>query len=242
MAAMHSTRLTMTCTRAAFGLAIGFGLLALPSLARAEDDVPFDTKIIRGLLEGIGLQRADRTDTINYQERPPLVLPPNDNLPPPVKVDAAVTNPAWPKDPDIARAKKIREQERKAASTEQIEHEATPLSPEELAPGAKNGSRAVNARRGRGPEVPGADGSKMTPTELGYNGSGLFGLLRHSFGKDDENEAAKFTGEPPRVSLTEPPTGYQTPSPGQPYGTGSRRAAETKVDNNYLSRGEMPED
>ena len=29
---------------------------------------------------------------------------------------------------------------------------------------------------------------------------------------------ASFTGEPARASLTEPPPGYQTPSPNQPYG------------------------
>ena len=39
------------------------------------------------------------------------------------------------------------------------------------------------------------------------------------FGSKDD-EVAKFTSEPPRASLTEPPPGYQTPSPDQPYGLG----------------------
>ena len=42
------------------------------------------------------------------------------------------------------------------------------------------------------------------------------------FGKDD-NQTAQFTGEPPRVSLTDPPAGYQTPSPNEPYGHGKER-------------------
>ena len=33
-----------------------------------------------------------------------------------------------------------------------------------------------------------------------------------------KEEYGTFTGEPPRVSLTDPPAGYQTPSPDQPYG------------------------
>ena len=36
----------------------------------------------------------------------------------------------------------------------------------------------------------------------------------------DEPDVGKFTGEPPRTALTEPPAGYQTPSPDQPYGVG----------------------
>ena len=51
------------------------------------------------------------------------------------------------------------------------------------------------------------------------------------FGKD-EPEAGSFTGEPPRTALTEPPPGYQTPSPDQPYGVG-KEAAAPKADN-YL--------
>ncbi len=44
------------------------------------------------------------------------------------------------------------------------------------------------------------------------------------FGKKDDEQAAKFTGEPPRASLTDPPAGYQTPSPDQPYGVGKEKA------------------
>ena len=33
-----------------------------------------------------------------------------------------------------------------------------------------------------------------------------------------KEEVVNFTGEPPRGALTDPPPGYQTPSPTQPYG------------------------
>ena len=59
------------------------------------------------------------------------------------------------------------------------------------------------------------------------------------FGSDkDEQEAARFTGEPARTSLTEPPPGYQTPSPDQPYGLG-KASATPKAENNYLTKGEI---
>jgi hypothetical protein len=72
----------------------------------------------------------------------------------------------------------------------------------------------------------------MSPSELGSKG--IFGSL---FKKDDGGESAKFTGEPPRASLTAPPRGYQTPSPDQPYGVG--KATSEKPGNNYEKRGEL---
>jgi hypothetical protein len=39
-----------------------------------------------------------------------------------------------------------------------------------------------------------------------------------SFDWFKKEEYGTFTGEPPRASLTDPPPGYQTPSPDQPYG------------------------
>ena len=46
-----------------------------------DDDAP-DVKLLRNLLEGIGLQ-GPNSKGINYQERAPLVIPPNSALPPP---------------------------------------------------------------------------------------------------------------------------------------------------------------
>ena len=58
----------------------------------------------------------------------------------------------------------------------------------------------------------------MKPSELGYKG----GLFSGIFGGPKE-EYKTFTGEQPRASLIEPPTGYRTPSPYQPYGVGKEK-------------------
>ncbi len=88
-----------------------------------------------------------------------------------------------------------------------------------MTPGLKPGTSARRASRDDGYQAS-ANGaaSPMAPSELGYKG----GLFSNMFGKDDGSEAAKFTGEPPRASLTDPPAGYQTPSPDQPYGVGKK--------------------
>lgn len=230
MEAMRPIRLTTkSCMSAAIGIALGVSLLAISAPARAADDeaVPLDTKVIRGIMESLGLKSADDAG-IDYQERPPLVLPSNDQLPPPVKSDAAANNPAWPKDPDVARAK-LEKKHGGGMTSDEVRHESDPLSPSELTPGAKNAPRTRNPSL---PDAAGADGTQMTPSQLGYTG----GLFKKLFGKDDEKNA-KFTGEPPRASLTQPPPGYQTPSPDQPYGTG--KAAPPKPGNDYITRGEV---
>jgi hypothetical protein len=45
----------------------------------------------------------------------------------------------------------------------------------------------------------------------------------------NKEEYAKFGSEPPRGDLTDPPTGYRTPSPEQPYGIGpDKKQAKVK--------------
>jgi len=233
MKAMGPIRLTTkSCVSAALGFALGVSLLGISSPARAaDDDVPLDTKIFRSIMSSLGLKRADESG-ITYEERPPLVIPSDHSLPPPQKTDAAINNPAWPKDPDVARAKLQAAHERNRDITAEMEHDATPLRPDELTPGAKTALRVRRHPNVANPSI-GSDGTeRLNPSELGYKG-GLFGLM---FGKKDEDNV-KFTGEPPRASLTEPPPGYQTPSPDQPYG--NAKAAPPKADNSYVTRGEV---
>jgi hypothetical protein len=229
MKAMRPLRLTTkSCMSAGIGIALGISLLAVSAPARAADDedVPLDTKVINTIMESLGLKSADDSG-IDYQERPPLVLPSNDQLPPPVKSDAAANNPAWPKDPDVARVK-LEKKHGRGMTSDEVRRESYPLSPSELTPGAKYAPRTRNPSL---PDAAGADGTQMMPSQLGYTG----GLFKKMFGKDDE-ENAKFTGEPPRASLTQPPPGYQTPSPDQPYG--NAKAGPPKAGNDYLTRGE----
>jgi hypothetical protein len=229
---------------AVLAIALAVALLAVPTLARAGDDdsgVPFDTQIVRSIMKSLGLKRPGDENAINYQERAPLVIPPSDNLPPPQAPGAAsANNPAWPKDPDVERAKLAREQEKNRDIQAEILREQNPLPPGQLAPGAKNQRDA--ARRPNEPPDPsgnnnGDDHYRLTPDELGYHG----GLFSNMFGGKDDQGNARFTGEPARTSLTEPPAGYQTPSPDQPYGLG-KEAAVPKATNAYATHGEMGSD
>ena len=135
---MSTTRLTNVFSAgAALGLALGAVAILTPAPARAaDDDVPVDQKFLRGIMEGLGFKR-DGEATINYQERAPLVLPPSRDLPPPEKSDAiTANNPAWPKDPDVARRKAEAAAERDRNVSDEREREQNPLRPEQLAPGA----------------------------------------------------------------------------------------------------------
>ena len=210
--------LTTKFTAGALSLVFGAAVLAMPSPVRAaDDDVPIDTKILRSILEGIGLRKDG--EGINYQERAPLVIPPGRTLPPPEKSDAVIAkNPAWPVDPDVKRKKQEAALERKRnpnIDQEMYDNERA-LRPEQLTSGPKPARTARRIESDGYKASPDGYGSQLSPSELGTKTGGFF---RNMFGKNDE-EVGKFTGEPPRAALTAPPPGYQTPSPDQPYGTG----------------------
>ena len=46
----------------------------------------------------------------------------------------------------------------------------------------------------------------------------------------NKEQQATFTGEPRRESLIEPPAGYRTPSPNQPFGVGKDAWTAPKID------------
>lgn len=221
-------------------IAAGIFSVILAAPARADDtgdDRPWDSRIIGNVLEGLGLQSPNKS-AIVYQERAPLVIPPSANLPIPERADTAVANnPAWPKDPDVARKREAARQARldsyKSADQKQRDDQR-PLSPSEMMPGASASNRAP--RVGNDPNRTAGtwseSGDKLTPSQLGYRG-GLFGNM---FGGKEE-DVARFTGEPPRTALTDPPRGYQTPSPDQPYGSGADRNAAPKATNYLESKG-----
>ncbi len=73
------------------------------------------------------------------------------------------------------------------------------------------------------PVQPGVSNSPMlSPSQLGFTG-GLFGMF-----KGNDKESKPFTNEPERESLTQPPPGYQTPSPNYAYGTGPKEPLDAK--------------
>ena len=80
--------------------------------------------------------------------------------------------------------------------------------------------------------------TQLRPDELGYQGgmwSDLVGL-GSTFSRDKPAEGAKFLREPGRASLTEPPSGYRTPSPDQPYGLNYRHDEEVYPGRSALER------
>ena len=198
-------------------IAMGVGLVMTAGAAKAgdddEDDKTFEEKIIEGIMKGIGGTNMENQG-IDYRERSPLVVPPKIDLPPPASTSAEVKAPNWPKDPDVQR-RKAAIAARKKENKDPVEA-ARILTPSELA----KGKTAAPAPTGNDPVQPGNSWSNpiLSPSQLGYNGgfSGLFG--------GSKVETAPFKGEPTRESLTQPPPGYQTPSPNFAYGTGPKES------------------
>jgi len=195
-------------------VALGLVLVAATSAARAqdgdEDDSTFEEKIIHNLMGSIGATSMDNRG-IDYRERSPLVIPPKVDLPPPASTSASITAPNWPKDADEVERARLRalSKQKKVTGSEG----ARPLMPNELAAGRTKHVAATE------PLQPGVTQSPMlSPSQLGFKGN-LFGTL---FG-GEKTESAPFTGEPERETLTQPPPGYQTPSPNYAYGTGPKQ-------------------
>lgn len=207
----------------ALALALALAMGGLATAQDSEDNEWIDTKILREVLKGIGLRRDDKV--IDYRERSPLVVPPNRALPPPQSNVAARSNLAWPKDPDVERAR----QARKQRTTQSLEEESRVLLPSELDKGRIRDGRQTVGTPGKDTWV-----ERLLPSQLGYKGGLFTGSL---FGK--EQEVVPFKGEPPRVSLTQPPTGYLTPSPAHPYGLTANKKADKKPENSFLNRGDV---
>jgi hypothetical protein len=199
-------------------VALGIGLAMASGPVRAadpedEDDKTFEEKIIEGIMAGIGGTNMENRG-IDYRERSPLVVPPKLDLPPPATDKAEVKAPNWPKDPDEQR-RKAAIAARKKANKDPLEASRI-LTPSELAQAkgkASSGGDSVDQPGGN----PGTN-AVLSPSQLGYSGgfSGLFG--------GNKAETAPFKGEPTRESLTQPPPGYQTPSPSYAYGTGPKES------------------
>ena len=199
-------------------IALGIGLVMTAGAARAqeadEDDKTFEEKVIEGIMAGIGGTNMENRG-IDYRERSPLVVPPRLDLPPPEAAKGDIKAANWPKDPDEAK-RKAAIAARKKSKPDPIEASRI-LTPSELAAGRT----AAPSRNGTSdPVQPGNSYNNpiLSPSQLGYNGgfSGLFG--------GNKAEIAPFKGEPTRESLTQPPSGYQTPSPNFAYGTGPKES------------------
>ena len=202
-------------------LVLAFGAAS----AHAEDDdedLTFEQKLMRNLLGGV----LGTGPGIDYRERAPLVVPPSRDLPPPEPGTAAINNPAWPVDADVKRRKEERKRSREARRFHSDNEDGRALRPDELELGRKAGAGRVTPGRALTEDEA---ARPLSPSALGYKG----GLFSNLFGGGGEEKPAVFAGEPERSSLIEPPPGYRTPSPAQPYGLAKEK---------YVPQAVKPED
>jgi type IV secretory pathway VirB10-like protein len=178
---------------AAIGL--GIGLVMTVSAARAGDDEEdtrtFSQKFVDGVKAGFTITNMD-SKGIDYRERSPLVVPPQLDLPPPAAAAREVNAPNWPKDPDEKRRKAALAARKKTLTN----------STHELTPAEAEAARASLAASGQ-PQPQ----QSLTEKMNNYLGG-------------TKPEVGQFKGEPERETLTQPPPGYQIPSPNYAYGVG----------------------
>jgi len=171
------------------------------AVARAGDDDSFLDKFERT----IGLKNPNTMEYgINYSERSPLVVPPSRDLPPP---QAAAPPPVadWPKDPDIRKQKEAAAKDKVVPHPDNVLESSRPLRPDEL--------NNVHGTPIAGGGTPSSSSQPDTSAKKSIFSMDWF----------NKEQYATFTGEPARTTLTDPPPGYLTPSPDQPYGIGPEK-------------------
>jgi len=171
------------------------------SAARAGDDDDPNETFTDKFLRTLGVKNPGSTEyEINYSERSPLVVPPNRNLPPPMSNAVPAAN--WPNDPDVVKRRANKNDDKPVIRQYDAAAEADrALRPDELNNVSRD-TRTVSA-----------PGEPEQSEPVNQPKKSIF-----SFDFMKKEQYATFTGEPPRTSLTDPPPGYQTPSPDQPYG------------------------
>ena len=189
-----------------------------------DDDAAMDVKILRGILNSFGLRKDG--GGIDYRERSPLVLPRSNELPPPEQ-DNPTKAANWPDDPDVKRAKQAKAAKRNPKPKIDMEEDA-PLRPNQLDPPGTSKSASIKPDNASGPSI---EKSSAPSSRLELGAKDLWSKVWAP-----KEEYQTFTGEPPRASLIEPPSGYRTPSPNQPYGIGKQKWTPEKIDRQEPAR------
>jgi hypothetical protein len=194
-------------------LGCALGSIALAGLsagvARAQDSGG-DGGIFGSVLKSLGIGGENN---IEYRERPPLVVPPTRDLPPP-QAPGSARNPNWPVDPKSADVQK------KGNQVRDLDRLPVPQRP--AAP-----SVAVS----NPPSASGSDSVAVTPPSE----PGLFGKL---FSSSEMPAGGAVIPVPTRKSLTEPPLDYEAPSTGQPYGGATPSAPQKATPESALQAGQ----
>jgi hypothetical protein len=219
-------RFSRVVLAATLGMAMVVGCAgSFAQAADEDDDELLDVKIFRNIMKGLGL-RKDEPNGIEYRERSPLVLPTAKELPRPESDTAAKKAAGWPDDADLKRAKQRKEAERKRKPINPGVDDK-PLPPNKMTEGPVPATIGSKAGEAPGKSMEGS-AAPSTNAELGSKGlTSMFGSLWAP-----KEEYTPFTGEPTRSSLIEPPPGYRTPSPTQPYGVGRDRWVAPVIDKN----------
>jgi hypothetical protein len=182
------------------GVVLGIALVTTAGAARAgsdeEDNRSFSEKIMDNIKAGFTTTNME-SKGIDYRERSPLVVPPQLDLPPPAAAAREANAPNWPKDPDEKRRKAAIAARKKSLTN--TTHELTPAEEE-----AARASAAASQQ----PLPQQTFGEKFSTY----------------FGSASKPEIGQFKGEPTRETLTQPPPGYQIPSPNYAYGVGLKGA------------------
>lgn len=222
----------------------------------AEDDDAEEPNFMSKVLGSVGLLALPGPQ-IDYQERPPLVVPPmtpysQPNVPPPSATtsrqnpwdfnnppaaetpdvqnqrppqqavilpqpvepnSARVRNPDFPVDPEVKAAAKKKKSGNRIVSRalDDPVYSGRTLRADEL------NTRAAATKKSSGTN-PNANDAQSTIQELGVPS---IAKMLPMIGREQE-KPVEFTGEPERQSLTQPPTGYLTPSKNAPYGVVSK--------------------
>lgn len=191
---------------AAAALAFAAGAL-VPQPARALDDDGsasiFDT--LTGLLGStLSLRSDDSQPRIKYRERAPLVVPPSNELRPPMPA-VAKRNRAWPKDFDVRRAERARNAAWRERTVERDDAGNPVVSAREL----REKGRLARAPR-RDPAREQCEEQQRDPLGQICNPGNFWSTLRNARSK---SAAPLRPGvEPPRAKLTDPPRGLRVPS------------------------------
>ncbi len=226
-AAMRALRLAV--------VPLGVALVMTAGAARAGDDQQRDDRsITEKISDGFkSMIRGTNMDNrgIDYRERSPLVVPPKLDLPPPAASTNNVQVANWPKDPDerqrkavIAAKKKNAPPPARVQAAPGAVVAAGPAHPINIAPPPEDPPIPGTSRPAYGNDSNGTariDPVYDQPGDLFKGGASVisdsigdpFGLFG---GKKTDTAVAPGT-EPTREALTQPPAGYQSPSPNYPY-------------------------
>lgn len=199
------------------GTVLGAALVALvvglhPGAARAgDDDSSSNPSAWSKFMQTLGLTKApEKNSNINYSERSPLVVPPTRDLPPPL----AELPPAadWPQDAPSRPHRHVRPKSAAPATT------TAPAAAPAGANGSAAGQPGQSVQAGQASQVARVPNPTVEPKSI-WNPKTWF----------RSEEYATFVSEPEREKLTDPPAGYRTPSPNQPYGIGPEKKKEQPV-------------